>query len=77
MQTPNPVVHFEVTGKDAKRLQDSYKQAFGWSMHDAGNDYAMVKTGEDDKLAGGIGKAQLGEGYSYVLCGRSGHRRCF
>ena len=26
----NPVVHFEVTGKDGKKLQDFYSSAFGW-----------------------------------------------
>ncbi len=66
---PNPVVHFEVTGKDAKKLQDFYAKAFGWSMKDAGNDYAIVTTGEDSKMAGGIGKAQLGEGCATFYVG--------
>ena len=26
----NPVVHFEITGKDGKKLQDFYSSAFGW-----------------------------------------------
>ncbi len=66
---PNPVVHFEVTGKDAKKLQNFYQKAFGWSMQDAGNDYAMVHTGVDEKVAGGIGKAQLGEGCATFYVG--------
>lgn len=65
----NPVVHFEVTGKNAKKLQDFYKKAFGWSLQDAGNDYALVETGEDDKIRGGIGKAQLGEGCATFYVG--------
>ena len=28
----NPVVHFEVVGKDAKALQNFYSDAFGWRM---------------------------------------------
>lgn len=66
---PNPVVHFEVTGKDAKKLQDFYANAFGWSLKDAGNDYAMVTTGDDDKIAGGVGKTQLGEGGAMFYIG--------
>jgi predicted enzyme related to lactoylglutathione lyase len=38
IEMPNPVVHFEVTGKDAKKLQNFYQKALGWSMQDAGND---------------------------------------
>ncbi len=66
---PNPVVHFEVTGKDAKKLQDFYTNAFGWSLTDAGNDYAIASTGDDGKIAGGIGKAQLGEGCATFYVG--------
>lgn len=32
----NPVVHFEVLGKDGKKLQDFYSKAFGWKI-DASN----------------------------------------
>lgn len=59
---PNPVVHFEVTGKDGKKLQDFYQKAFDWRLDPAGPDYVMVHTGDDEKIAGGIGKAQMGEG---------------
>lgn len=59
---PNPVVHFEVTGQDAKKLQDFYEKAFEWRMETFPGDYAMVHTGEDEKIAGGVGKAQFGEG---------------
>ena len=33
---PNPVVHFEVIGKDGAKLQRFYADAFGWKI-DAGN----------------------------------------
>ncbi len=34
----NPVVHFEMPYKDAKRVSEFYKKAFGWGMNDAGPD---------------------------------------
>jgi len=44
----NPVVHFEVTGKDGKKLQDSYSKAFGWQVN------------ADDPMNYGIVEAQGG-----------------
>jgi uncharacterized protein len=46
-----PVVHFEVIGKDGKKLQDFYTKLFDWNV-DANNpmSYGMVAAGE-----GGIG----------------------
>ena len=32
----NPVVHFEMPYKDAKRVSEFYSKAFGWIMMDAG-----------------------------------------
>jgi predicted enzyme related to lactoylglutathione lyase len=39
----NPVVHFEVVGKDGKKLQQYYSELFGWQI-DADNpmNYGMV-----------------------------------
>ena len=47
---PNPVVHWEVTGKDGKKLQGFYGALFDWHV-DANNPvgYGMV-----DTHAGGI-----------------------
>lgn len=47
----NPVVHFEVTGKDGAKLQKFYADAFGWKI-DANNPmaYGMV-----DNAGEGIG----------------------
>ena len=47
---PNPVVHFEITGKDGKALQEFYGKLFDWHV-DADNPmgYGMV-----DTHAGGI-----------------------
>jgi predicted enzyme related to lactoylglutathione lyase len=56
----NPVVHFEVAGKDAKKLHAFYAEMFGWRI-DANNpmDYGMVNP-EDGGIAGGIGPSPDG-----------------
>jgi predicted enzyme related to lactoylglutathione lyase len=57
----NPVVHFEVIGKDAPALRAFYGQAFDWKLEPmpagTGMAYAMVRPqGKDEKgIAGGIG----------------------
>jgi uncharacterized protein len=57
---PNPVVHFEVTGKDAKKLQDFYAKMFDWKI-DANNpmNYGIVEAGEGG-IGGGIGPGEVG-----------------
>lgn len=48
----NPVVHFEMPYKDAKRVSKFYKAAFGWGMNDAGPNmggYVVAVTAETDK----------------------------
>ena len=47
---PNPIVHWEIIGKDAKKLQGFYAKLFDWHV-DASNpmDYGLV-----DTHAGGI-----------------------
>ncbi len=47
----NPVVHFEMPYKDAKRVNTFYTSAFGWNMIDAGPDmggYIVAHTAETD-----------------------------
>ena len=55
-----PVVHFEVTGKDGKRLQKFYADLFDWKV-DTNNpmQYGMVNTGAKG-INGGIAAAQEG-----------------
>jgi uncharacterized protein len=62
-----PVVHFEVIGRDSARLQAFYGTAFGWDF-DAANpmSYAVVdreanRTADGGGIGGGIGEAP--EGY--------------
>jgi uncharacterized protein len=49
----NPVVHFEVLGKDADALKRFYGETFEWQMDSVMPTYAMVNTGEG--IAGGVG----------------------
>ncbi|HWX96355.1 MAG TPA: VOC family protein [Solirubrobacteraceae bacterium] len=52
---PNPVVHFEVLGKDAEALQAFYGKVFDWELNPVMPTYAMVSTGAEGGIAGGIG----------------------
>jgi predicted enzyme related to lactoylglutathione lyase len=63
-----PVVHFEIIGKDAKKLQDFYGQLFGWKI-DANNpmQYGLVEPGVGGPEAGvGGGIAGSMDGSSFV-----------
>jgi predicted enzyme related to lactoylglutathione lyase len=55
-----PVVHFEVLGKDGKKSQEFYSKLFDWNV-DASNpmQYGMVAAG-DGGIGGGIAAAQPG-----------------
>lgn len=47
----NPVVHFEMPYKDAKRVAEFYKSAFGWDMVQLGKemgDYITAGTADTD-----------------------------
>ena len=56
----NPVVHFEVVGKDAEALQSFYRDAFDWQMRPSGPGYAMAYPGVAGGIDGGIGAAMEG-----------------
>ena len=56
----NPVVHFEVVGRDAEALQGFYRDAFGWQMRPSGPDYAMAYSGVEGSVNGGVGAAPGG-----------------
>jgi uncharacterized protein len=50
----NPVVHFEVYGRNAKAQQEFYSKAFGWEIHaDNPMNYGLVHTEAADKGIGG------------------------
>jgi len=56
----NPVVHFEVIGKDGAALQKFYADVFGWAI-DANNpmNYGMV-TAAEGGIGGGVGPSADG-----------------
>ena len=56
-----PVVHFEVVGKDGENLQKYYSDLFGWKI-DSDNpmNYGMVEKQGDDGIAGGVGQGPDG-----------------
>ena len=63
----NPVVHFEVVGKDGGKLQEFYSSAFGWTI-DADNPmaYGLVNTGTEDGIQGGIAAADAPGAMFYI-----------
>jgi predicted enzyme related to lactoylglutathione lyase len=65
---PNPVIHFEVIGRDAKKLQDFYAQLFDWKV-DANNpmNYGIVEAQEGRGIGGGIGPAQGDGGVTFYV----------
>jgi uncharacterized protein len=56
----NPVVHFEVLGEDAEALQAFYGRVFDWELNAVMPTYAMVSTGVEGGIAGGVGAAPDG-----------------
>ena len=65
-----PVVHFEVTGKDADKLQSYYSELFGWDI-DSNNDmgYGVVQR-DGNTNADGVG---IGGGIARGPEGYEGH----
>jgi len=55
----NPVVHFEIHGRDGKKAQEFYGSLFGWEI-DAKNpmDYGVVSAQDGQGIGGGIAAAQ-------------------
>ena len=43
---PNPIVYFEITGKDKAVLEDFYRAVFDWQLTPAGDNYSHVIPGE-------------------------------
>jgi predicted enzyme related to lactoylglutathione lyase len=57
----NPVVYFEVLGKDHEALNAFYSELFGWTASPVGDaPYSVVDTGADGSIPGGVGEAADG-----------------
>jgi predicted enzyme related to lactoylglutathione lyase len=64
---PNPVVHFEIMGHDARRAQQWYSDIFGWTIDPiptphapAGQTYGFVGLQEGKGITGGITAVDAG-----------------
>ncbi len=58
---PNPIVYFEISGKDKPVLEDFYRALFDWQLTPANDQYTHVSPGAG--INGGIGKSMAGPGY--------------
>ena len=56
----NPVVHFEVMGKDITLLQNFYTAAFDWEMQSVMPNYTLAKPNGKGGINGGIGTPMPG-----------------
>ncbi len=53
---PQPVVHFEITGRDGEKLRAYYSELFDWQVQDVGQGYAIVpREGHTNPDGVGIG----------------------
>ncbi len=59
---PNPLVHFEVAGRDGAAIQQVYRDAFDWDVN-ANNPlaYGLVEA-QDEGIGVGVGGAMEGAG---------------
>ncbi len=66
-----PVVHFEIIGKDGKKLQDFYSKLFDWQI-DANNpmNYGLVQAAGNGTE---VGKGSIGGGVSAGEPGMPGY----
>ena len=55
---PNPIVYFEITGKDKAVLEDFYTTIFDWQLTPANDVYTHVSPGSG--VNGGIGRSMDG-----------------
>ena len=55
---PNPIVHFEILGKDKTVLEDFFRAAFDWQLNPSMDNYSMVSPGTG--INGGIGTSMDG-----------------
>lgn len=60
---PNPVVHFEILGKDHEALQQYYRDLFDWKITQVSPEFPygiMSADDQDEGIGGGIGSS-MGE----------------
>jgi uncharacterized protein len=52
-----PVVFFEVRGKEGDKLQDFYASLFNWKYNAAGEEFGLVESGGNG-IGGGVGAGE-------------------
>ncbi|MFI7063628.1 VOC family protein [Kribbella sp. NPDC050124] len=62
----NPVIHFEIGGRDLGRMTSFYGQLFGWRLRPAGPDYTLVAADDSGPGIGGGLMQTRGEMTAYV-----------
>ena len=58
----NPVVHFEVVGKDPDKLRSYYGELFGWKFGEPMSEANYATLENPDGINGGVGGAPEGYG---------------
>ena len=62
----SPVVHFEVIGKDGKKLQEWYSKIFGWKINaDNPVNYGLVEA-QGNGIGGGVGQGDASSVTFYI-----------
>jgi hypothetical protein len=60
----NPVVWFEIMGKDGKKLREFYGDIFDWKFEVMPDmDYGTSNTGSEKGIQGGVGTGMQGASY--------------
>jgi predicted enzyme related to lactoylglutathione lyase len=63
-----PVVHFEINGKDGAKLRSFYGDLFDWKITvDPTYNYGLVDTGVEGSLGGGIGESPDASGTTVYI----------
>ena len=58
----NPVTHFEIAGRDGQKLQQFYRDLFGWHVNaDNPMQYGLVDTHSESGIGGGVMAAPEGQ----------------
>jgi len=56
----NPVVHFEIAGREIGKSREFYSEMFGWNIQVNKNGYGMIDTSSDVGIRGGVMQAPQG-----------------
>jgi hypothetical protein len=70
---PNPVIHFEIMGKNSAKIQQWYREVFGWKIDPMplpgmpeGATYGTVSAQEDKGIGGGVSEDPSGQARTMI-----------